>query len=146
MDNRSIKNIIATQLSQPSWGVEAVAIASAAKAQKRAEKGAPLTCFVLDRGKDEQSDELLQFLTALTKNIHKLEDKTRFQLAIQQGEHWTMCDVIIENKSPIIFVLDASHIIEAIQPICDSFEKYFPKTKIYVYHPDDIENKNVNIR
>lgn len=133
----SNKNI-SEYLKEQYLGKEAVAIIAAAKKHKKLKKGAPLNLFVLDRGKNTEEDELLKFLDNLKNNINDIDDGTRFQLAIQNGRHWTACDVLIENSSPHIFILDAAYVFPAINAITSAFIQKFPETKTYVYTPDDI--------
>ncbi|MEO8963237.1 MAG: hypothetical protein ABI370_00990 [Gammaproteobacteria bacterium] len=133
MNNR----LISAQVNDKLWGKECVTLALAAKKSALSKIGIPFNYVVLDRGAEEKEDELIHFLTTLRSQVH-LVNGMRFQLAIKSGVHWTACDIQIENQMPLLFILDAANVIEAYKNIDIAFNKFFSKTKTYVYFPDYI--------
>jgi hypothetical protein len=120
-------NPIVEQLREAKWSKEVMAYAVAAKREARAAKGQPFNCFVLALSDPvARKDEFTPFLTKLKENIGQFDNKTRFQLAILTGDHWTACDVQVEKGNIKLFVLDAVGNEDVIGKITRTTQKTFP--------------------
>ncbi len=118
------------ELVADKWGVETMAVAIAAKKERRAQKGQAFNCFVLDQAeiyKDRASiDEIIkknkevtQFFENLLKQINEIPDGLHFQLAVRVGyyvtedkndpdnTHWFALDIMKLNGQLEIFAFDS---------------------------------------
>jgi hypothetical protein len=121
------------ELNENIWSPEVMALAIAAKKKARSEKNEVFNCFVLDR--EAWEDELLKFISYLKDSLTSLPDKTRLQLAVRQGVHWTAFDIQVVDGNLNIFCLDAIGNSSA-EDATYEFLKNFPQAKIYFYKSD----------
>ena len=130
------KQEIADGFKKDFWNRDQMSIALYAKMTSREVKeGPPIRGFVTQFNPDDaktcETGKLLQGLKDQL-DAGKLKEGQRFQMAVQNGAHWTAIDAKIMNGEPHFFVMDAAQ--QATSELVGLLTEKFPKSTVYEYN------------
>lgn len=128
---------IAAGFGKDFWNRDQMTVALWAKMASRQEKGGPPIHALVAQFDPENPKgcELGKILDGVKQGIKsgEVQDGTRFQVAVQDGAHWTAIDCKIMNGEPHFFVMDAAQSMTTTT-LCESILKEFPKGRVYEYN------------
>lgn len=158
-------------LRNTNWDADVIALAIAAKRQKRRIKGRTFAFFLIDLNenrvlpslrshhigktqKNLSTDAFTEFLQELNSCVPPLPTGTRFQ-TIVQFQHGKHCTTLAFEKIPTgltVFILDAKGHKEAVAQLQRLIDQITPsafpalgKVQLYVYEPDQFQARDGSI-
>lgn len=136
------KQDILSNLKNDLWDLNTVAAVVETKKAARNLKGEAMNFFVLKRDfyltadAEEHTDELIEFMNALKKNISDFKDGTRIQLAVQSDAHWFPIDLEIMNQNLSVLMPEAGF-TPSTWYATYAILAQFPEANIYRFYPDN---------
>jgi len=139
---QTAKKEIAEGFGKEFWNRDQMTVALYGMMTRRDDKGGPEICpFVV--GFDPQNPKTSEFgkmLDGLKQSIKsgEIEEGQRFQVAVQDGAHWTAIDAKIINGEPHFFVMDAAQ-SPTVSGLTEEITQAFPKCTIYEFNDKDVK-------
>ncbi|THF58095.1 hypothetical protein [Pseudothauera rhizosphaerae] len=134
------KNRIAEGFDNDFWNRDQMTVALYAKMVARKESGgAPIRAFVaeFDPG-NPKGCELGKILDGIKSSLESggLKEGQRFQIAVQNGAHWTAIDAKIIDGKPHFFVMDAAQ--QSTANLSGALREAFPECTIYEFNDREV--------
>jgi len=136
LELQTAKQEISQGFDKEFWNRDQMTVALYAKMMSRDSKGgAPIRPFVAQFDPDNpKTSEFGKLVDGLKDKINsgEIKEGERFQVAVQNGAHWTAIDAKIINGEPHFFVMDAAQqsTVELVNTLTDAF----PKSPVYEYN------------